>query len=68
MTIPCVTPTNPTWDVGSAPATTGATTCGASQCVTIDVGAGAAGDVEAKHYRYKIFETIVPLRNMMWSS
>ena len=63
-----VTPANPTWDVGSTPATTGATACGASQCVTIDVGAGAAGDVDAKHYRYKIFETIVPLRNMMWSS
>ncbi len=68
---PCTTyatPVNPTWDVGSTPATAGAATCGSSKCVTIDVGAGAAGDVEAKHYRYKIFETIVPLRNMMWSS
>jgi type IV pilus assembly protein PilW len=63
-----VTPANPSWEVGSAPATTGSFTCGASQCVTIDVGANAAGDVEAKHYRYKVFETIVPLRNMMWSS
>jgi len=63
-----VTPANPRWEVGATPATTGATTCGASQCVTIDVGAGAAGDVEAKHYRYKVFETIVPMRNMMWSS
>ena len=63
-----VTPANPTWDVGATPATTGAAACGASQCVTIDVGAGAVGDVEAKHYRYKVFETIVPLRNMLWSS
>ncbi len=61
-----VTPANPTWDVGNTPATTGAAACGASQCLTIDVGAGAAGD--AQHYRYKIFETIVPLRNMLWSS
>jgi len=63
-----VTPANPSWDVGATPATTGAAACGGSQCVTIDVGAGAAGDAEAKHYRYKIFETIVPLRNMLWSS
>jgi type IV pilus assembly protein PilW len=63
-----VTSANPTWDVGSTPPTTGATACGASQCVTFDVGAGAAGDVDAKHYRYKVFETIVPLRNMLWSS
>lgn len=63
-----VTPVNPTWDVGSIPPTSDAAACGGSQCVTFDVGAGAAGDVEAKHYRYKIFETIVPLRNMMWSS
>ena len=63
-----VTPANPTWEVGATPPTTGSAACGASQCVTIDVGADAAGDVEAKHYRYKVFETIVPMRNMMWSS
>jgi type IV pilus assembly protein PilW len=63
-----VTAANPTLDVGSTPPTAGSAGCGASQCLTIDVGAGVAGDVEAKHYRYKIFETIVPLRNMMWSS
>lgn len=63
-----VTPVNPTWEVGTTPATAGAAACGASQCITIDVGAGVVGDVEAKHYRYKIFETIVPLRNMLWSS
>jgi len=63
-----VTPADPSWDVGTTPPTTGAAACGASQCVTIDVGAGAVGDVPAKHYRYKVFETIVPMRNMMWSS
>lgn len=61
-----VTPANPIWDVGTTPSTTGASTCGGSQCLTIDVGAGAAGDPQ--HYRYKIFETIVPLRNMLWRS
>jgi type IV pilus assembly protein PilW len=63
-----VTAANPTVDMGTAPPTTGAAACGGSECVTLDVGAGAAGDVEAKHYRYKVFETIVPLRNMLWSS
>ncbi len=65
-----VTSANPTWDVGATPATAGSAACptGGSQCLTIDVGAGVAGDVEAKHYRYKIFETIVPLRNMLWRS
>jgi type IV pilus assembly protein PilW len=61
-----VTSANPTWDVGASPPTAGSAACGASQCVTIDVGAGAAGD--ARHYRYKVFETIVPLRNLLWSS
>ena len=65
-----VTPSNPTWSVGATPVTGDAAACptGGGQCVTLDVGAGVVGDVEAKHYRYKIFETIVPLRNMMWSS
>ena len=63
-----VTPANPTWDVGATPPTAGASACGASQCISIDVGAGVMGDVEPKRYRYKVFETIVPLRNMLWSS
>jgi type IV pilus assembly protein PilW len=27
-----------------------------------------ASDEEWKHYRYKVFDTVVPLRNMLWSS
>jgi type IV pilus assembly protein PilW len=71
-----VTLSNPKWEVGTTPSvvptpTTDIGACPApstSQCLTLDVGADAAGDVPAKHYRYKIFETIVPLRNMVWSS
>ena len=65
-----VTTANPEWSVGTEPAVAGATTCasGTGECITIDVGAGAAGDVEAKHHRYKVFDTVVPLRNMLWSS
>ncbi len=34
----------------------------------LDVGAGVSGDVPAKHYRYKVFDTLIPLRNMVWRS
>jgi type IV pilus assembly protein PilW len=62
------TPTNPEWPVGSTPGVAGAVTCssGAGSCLVMDVGAGVAGDVPAKHYRYKTFDTVIPLRNMLW--
>ncbi len=63
-----VTTANPRWSVGTSPTVTGATTCAAGSCIELDVGAGAAGDVPAKHYRYKVFETVIPLRNMLWRS
>jgi type IV pilus assembly protein PilW len=65
-----VTAANPEWSVGTDPAVAGAATCasGTGECITIDVGAGVTGDVPAKHHRYKVFDTIVPLRNMLWSS
>jgi type IV pilus assembly protein PilW len=63
-----VTTANPRWSVGTSPTVTGATTCAAGACIELDVGAGAAGDVPAKHYRYKVFETVIPLRNMLWRS
>lgn len=63
-----VTSANPRWSVGSSPTVSGATTCGSNSCITLDVGAGAAGDVPAKHYRYKVFDTVIPLRNLLWRS
>jgi type IV pilus assembly protein PilW len=65
-----VTTANPRWSVGTSPAVTGAATCpsGSGSCIELDVGAGVAGDVPAKHYRYKVFETVIPLRNMLWRS
>jgi type IV pilus assembly protein PilW len=64
------TPANPEWSVGTVPAVSGAAACssGTGECITLDVGAGVAGDVEAKHHRYKIFDTVIPLRNMLWSA
>ncbi len=59
-----VTAANPLWDVGTATAVAGSAACGASQCVTIDVDDLA----DWQRYRYKVFETTVPLRNMLWHS
>jgi type IV pilus assembly protein PilW len=63
-----VTAANPSWPVGATPAVAGAVPCasGSGDCLEIDVGAGTAGDVPAKHYRYKVFDTVIPLRNMLW--
>jgi type IV pilus assembly protein PilW len=58
-----VTSVNPSWDVGSAVAIAGTTTCGASKCLPIKVDTPA----DWKHYRYKVFDTVIPLRNMLWN-
>lgn len=35
-------------------------------CITLDVS--ASGPANAwKHYRYKVFDTVIPLRNMVWN-
>ncbi|MDY0744335.1 PilW family protein [Paucibacter sp. R3-3] len=62
-----VTTTLPQWDVGSGltvPAATGVTACGTSQCIPLKVDS----DSNWKHYRYKVFELLVPLRNQIWNS
>jgi type IV pilus assembly protein PilW len=59
-----VTPANLTWDVGTTPPTTGAVACGASTCLTLKVD----HLTDWKRYRYKQFETVIPLRNMLWKS
>jgi type IV pilus assembly protein PilW len=65
-----VTAANPEWSVGTTPSVAGAATCasGTGECITLDVGAGVTGDVQAKHHRYKVFDTVVALRNMLWSA
>jgi type IV pilus assembly protein PilW len=59
-----VTSTNPLWDVGSAIAITGTATCGSSKCLSLKVDFLT----DWKHYRYKVFDTVIPLRNMLWNS
>lgn len=59
-----VTSANPLWDVGTATTVSGATTCGTSKCLTLKVD----GLTDWQHYRYKVFDTVVPLRNLLWRS
>lgn len=59
-----VTASNPLWDVGAALTVAGTATCGASKCLTLKVD----NLTDWKHYRYKIFDTVIPLRNMLWNS
>jgi type IV pilus assembly protein PilW len=59
-----VTSSNPMWDVGKGSDVAGAVSCGVSQCVELKVD----GLSDWKHYRYKVFDVIVPLRNQRWKA
>jgi type IV pilus assembly protein PilW len=66
-----VTSTAPLWDVGTAitVSITGYTTAACnngSNCLTLDVSKTVGTDWQ--HYRYKVYDTIVPLRNVLWNS
>jgi type IV pilus assembly protein PilW len=61
-----VTPSAPQWDLGATPTVTGASTCGLSQCVTLNVNSDMSADW--KRYRYKVYDTVIPLRNIVWRS
>ena len=59
-----VTFSNPTWDVGTADTVTGSAACGTSKCISLKVD----NLTDWSYYRYKMFDTTVPLRNMLWTS
>lgn len=60
-----VTSSAPLWDIGSTIAVTGTVNCNnGSQCLKLDVSTLA----DWQHYRYKVYDTIVPLRNMLWNN
>lgn len=59
-----VTTTQPVWNFGSAVTVAGSAACGSNRCVTLEID----GLADWKHYRYKVFETVVPVRNMLWSN
>jgi type IV pilus assembly protein PilW len=55
-----VTTACPTWEGVSVRIPASPSACSAYPANT--------ADEEWKHYRYKVFDTVVPLRNMLWSS
>lgn len=62
-----VTTSAPVWDVGASVTVSGTATSdcnGGSKCITLKVDQ----DPDWQHYRYKVYETIVPLRNVLWNS
>lgn len=59
-----VTTTMPSWDVGNFAPVAGSVSCGSSKCVELKADVSS----DWKHYRYKVFETLVPLRNQVWQS
>jgi len=62
-----VTTSAPRWDVGSVISVAGTSACsGSSNCLSMDVSTIVGADWQ--HYRYKVYDTIVPLRNVLWSN
>jgi type IV pilus assembly protein PilW len=57
------------WDVGANSTIAGTVTCPTStnKCVKLIIPKTANSDTW-KHYRYKVFNTVIPLRNMIWNS
>jgi type IV pilus assembly protein PilW len=63
-----VTSAAPVWDLGGSPTVTGATSCGSqSQCLDLKVDTDITSD-DWKHYRYKVLDLVIPLRNVVWRS
>lgn len=60
-----VTAVEPSWDVGAAQVVAGSVACGSSRCLPLKVDHVGA---DWKRYRYKVFDTVVPLRNLLWRS
>ncbi len=62
-----VTSAKPLWDVGTTTSVSPATAaCGASKCITLNVDTTVGNDWQ--HYRYKVFDTVIPLINLLWTS
>lgn len=61
-----VTASEPLWDVGTAIPIAGTVPCHtSSQCLTLKVSQVGA---DWQLYRYKVYDTVVPLRNILWNS
>lgn len=66
-----VTTDDPMWDVGTATPVAGTEECPGSetrQCLSLTLPRSSNTDTEWQQYRYKVYDTVVPLRNVLWSS
>ena len=66
-----VTIADPVWDVGTATTVSGTAACStgsARKCLTLTLPKPNTTDTEWRHYRYKVYDTVVPLRNVVWSA
>lgn len=59
-----VTGVAPNWDVGKNIPVAGSTECGSSKCIAMN----PAVSTDWKHYHYRLYEVVVPLRNQLWRS
>lgn len=59
-----VTTTEPLWDVGKSATVSGAVDCGSSKCILMSPKVST----DWEHYRYKVFDVVIPLRNQVWRS
>ncbi len=62
-----VTASQPLWDVGAEDTINGPTTStchGTSQCITLVVNTLP----NWQRFRYKVYDTVIPLRNVLWNS
>ncbi|MFZ5522039.1 MAG: PilW family protein [Pseudomonadota bacterium] len=59
-----VTPNAPQWDVGPQADSSLAAACGSSRCITLDLSHLGA---DWQRYRYRVYDTVVPLRNAVWN-
>lgn len=62
-----VTNSAPEWDLGTAITVAGTTDCtsgSGGQCLALKISQLA----DWKHYRYKVYDTLIPLRNALWNS
>lgn len=66
-----VTTASPEWDVGTATTVSGTANCTGSeerQCLTLTLPGSTGSDTTWQHHRYKVYDTVVPLRNILWSA
>jgi type IV pilus assembly protein PilW len=59
-----VTPAAPRWDVGPLADASIASACGSSLCMTLDLSHLGA---DWQRFRYRVYDTVIPLRNAVWN-